>query len=501
MSMSNRIGRLLLCLLVVSAAAGATATPAAAETTVEYANECSTVDRLVAAYTLGTANTECVLVESTQDSNVTEQAAYNSMVSVRGQYDSYMSLVEGSRSETKVAMQMEAEIAIAEAYQNDESAAQAKAAAADAIDAYAAQRQRNLAVQVNNTLLPSYDNAMSLKSSADASQLISTGGSADSAGGSDKGDKIKSDSLQTTSRTDTQGNTYYIQTFDDNYGKEFFDVGVARGAVFVDPPSGSGYDKLRIDIARAWEQRIWLENAHADVESNVNSLVDETYPAYEAGELNASDVISRNNKVYNLGLNGTENGTFANNLAAYSALGVESPNLTDVGTMTVEHDGISYEGVIYSTTEPPNGTWDVGTTYNASTLNGSQFLVTVESNEVTLDGEFTVTAVTGPDGAELTSAEVTTYKQDVTANTTSAEYRDSINRLQGLIDEYENRTVTAPAPIAEATDGDGLWDQLVNSPMVTSLAAFLGISAGASAFTFILIVAAVVLLLLRNGGG
>lgn len=431
---------LLVTILLAGTVAGPMSAPAAADSTslIQYDDSCSTGSKVVAAMTWGYVNQQCLVFDDGDSrDNITAQASYNTFVSISSNFDSHMTMLENTREESKVAAQMRAEIAIANAYENGSSQAYARSEAVAAVEEYYSKKEMNQIRYINAT-------TNALRTNIVESQSSSTASIGPEPRNSWQGRWESWNDLNATRQyTLANGTTVTVADVNsaaDGYNGEHFYTD--KGRIRHVAPSGSS-----LPTAKMYPQRnnAFLSNQQSDAQgviANVKNLSDNIYPELENGNLNATDIISRNNKVYNLGVDGGENRSYANSLATYSALGYSSPDLNGTGTITISYNGANYSGMIYTTSPPPNGTWEAGTTYNATTMNGTQFFVTTDAREVSLEGEFTIESIVDQTGASVGNVSTVDYRDNVVNAT---DFQQMNDRLDTLIAEYESRSADGGA--------------------------------------------------------
>lgn len=197
------------------------------------------------------------------------------------------------------------------------------------------------------------------------------------------------------------------------------------------------------------DKELWdsIINKHNEVNTDVGTYVNKTYNAYESGEINASDVVSRITQMQNTANMGGENATFNDMIAALAATGVSTPSLNQTGTMQLSYNENTYSGILFSTENPSSGSWQTGVTYNATQINGSQFFTTLEGNKINLQGEFTLTQMTNMEGDEVNRTVVKEY------NYRTANNSELLAKIDALIDLRED--VEAREPKAGGGGGSG----------------------------------------------
>ncbi|WP_367175467.1 hypothetical protein [Haloarcula rubripromontorii] len=170
-----------------------------------------------------------------------------------------------------------------------------------------------------------------------------------------------------------------------------------------------------------------IESQKTTVVSDMDTLAENTYSAYQQGEINNSDLVDP----YVLASQQSAGSDFQGWTAAQlSLLGQNSPeNFDQIGSFNVTTgDGTQYEGVLFSQENPASGTFETGTTYDTANIGGTQYLVTSD-RIVELDGTFTINEITTTSGETTQNVTIqkTTYE---TTNVTELkqQYEDLARR-------------------------------------------------------------------------
>ncbi|MFY4811292.1 hypothetical protein ACOJIV_01085 [Haloarcula sp. AONF1] len=153
-----------------------------------------------------------------------------------------------------------------------------------------------------------------------------------------------------------------------------------------------------------------ISSQSATVESDIDTLAENTYSAYQNGEINNSDLVDP----YVLASQQSPGSDFQGWTAAQlTLLGTNSPeNFDQIGSFNVTTEsGTQYEGILFSQENPASGQFENGTTYNTSNIGGTQYVVTSD-RIVELDGEFTIDSISTQDGQTVQNVTIqkTTYE-------------------------------------------------------------------------------------------
>ncbi|WP_188878837.1 hypothetical protein [Halarchaeum grantii] len=208
--------------------------------------------------------------------------------------------------------------------------------------------------------------------------------------------------------------------------------------IVVNSPSGSDINQFTYFNTTAYSTTWNRYSALAsDLKGEFSTYANNTYPAIEDGRLNASQVLSTETRMFNLGTQAADSGSLYDSVAALAQLGLATPNLNGTGTMTVYYENRQYHGLLLAP-QVPNGTWTANTTYNGSAppLDDSALLATTTGETVHLTGEFRVGAISNQNGGSLNSVNATRAQYQTTNVTTLLE---QINDTQRLIAQAEAR--------------------------------------------------------------
>ncbi|WP_244257269.1 hypothetical protein [Halomicrobium sp. IBSBa] len=225
-----------------------------------------------------------------------------------------------------------------------------------------------------------------------------------------------------------------------NYGNKEY-VGVTTGMVNTTTYEGSGYvkaygfetpapnsnyeptDTVRFEpFAEKWSE---IQSQNTQVQNDMDTLATNTYDAYQAGEINNSDLVDP--YVFSQEFSpGDEYQGWA--AAQLTMLGTNSPEAMDsIGRFDISTaGGTDHTGVLMSQTNPASGQFETNTTYDPSKIDGTQYVVTdSEIHELTTN--FTISSIETTDGER---------RQNVTIEKTTYETAD-VNTTQ-LTKLYEN---------------------------------------------------------------
>ena len=161
------------------------------------------------------------------------------------------------------------------------------------------------------------------------------------------------------------------------------------------------------EYANSWST---IQSQSQTVKSEMDTLVENTYSAYQQGDINSSDLVDP----YVLANQQSAGDDFQGWTAAQLTLmGTNSPeNFDQIGSFNITTgSGTQYEGVLFSQENPASGQFENGTTYNPSQIGGTQYVVTSD-RIVELQSNFTVDKITTTNGQTVQNVTIqkTTYE-------------------------------------------------------------------------------------------
>jgi len=374
---------------------------------------------------------------------------YSAMAGQDAQQEAFMAPFNNYLNDTQSIAWMRAQSAIAEAYQDGKTKAEAKVAARQAISNYYATKQKNLVEQYNVTVQSWYqaDEKANNQSLGDATVYL--GGS----GGGDSYHDIRPQGTQTMTLvngnttevpvfkakdSDFNPATYPLQNPLDGLDYRYIDGGVNDhlAEYFAVAAPNSNYNTLRIRFKSYTDGWSRIQTMNSNLQTEAENFVDATWSDFDSGNVNASDVISANTAMWEYGVRSyNETEGLYSSTAALALMGFDTPNMTSSGTMDVTYNGNTYSGLVLAR-HAPGGTWETGTTYNTSNITGPVFMATTTGDKVDFaEGEtFTIDQMRSKDGTNVTSTQTTKYVYQ-TANTSELlEMQDQLTQLRAEIE-------------------------------------------------------------------
>ena len=401
---------------------------------------------------------------------------YNAALTQKSNNEVFTDVSDNYLNDSRSIAWMKAETAIAQAYANNSSKAVAKSKAKTAIRNYYAKKQVNMIERWNVSLRTHEElNEVAVQSGISKSFVSYDATSGGSQIGWGNVESYDNSTMQLVNGSSHGVRTVILSLRD---AKEFYpNTGVHvddednhyRG-LRVDPPTSED-DGIRYVSFASWKSN-WgkTETLNTDLQNEVDPFVNATWTAFQNGKISASDVISRNNLMFRYGTDALNNSnqSLYDSTAALSTMGLATPSINSTGSMTVEYQNVSYEGMVLAQ-EAPNGSWQTGTTYNTENIGGTVLLATTDGQRIDMEGEFTLASMKNQDGDEIQETQATkvVYK---TSNTS-----ELLAKMDQIIELRKQIEATKPKP-----GGGGTSDGGGNSGLLKKLAAALGVSAGAA---------------------
>ncbi|WP_435097374.1 hypothetical protein [Halarchaeum sp. P4] len=254
------------------------------------------------------------------------------------------------------------------------------------------------------------------------------------------------------------GNTYYNYFHIGPSGvvKESRSNGNAMSGtttgVKVEPPT----PQYNATIAAKWshfsQSYSALNESRTQILANIDSFVNSTYDSYQAGQINTSDLVDP----YMLAseYSSTDGSSrFSYSAASLAMMGLQTPNLDNTSVMQVRYQNQTYNGLLMMHAEPSGGLL-VNTTYNTSTFNGTEHIVTTTGEYMTLnDGaNFTILSASTANGESLASVSYQSYNAQ-TAD--ASNLTQQLQMLAELRDDIRERTAAAGSG-GSSSDSSGM---------------------------------------------
>ena len=204
--------------------------------------------------------------------------------------------------------------------------------------------------------------------------------------------------------------TLYASPIKTNLQQDWTDWGhrLHLDGMHINPPN-SNYEQFDYATWGEFNQR-WqtIESQNDQVQAEMDTIVNNTYSEYQAGEINDSDLVDP----YQLSADYSAGDSFQSWASAQlTSLGHNGPDAFEsTGSFTVTTGGSTYQGMLFSDSNPTSGEFVNGSTYDPSAISGNQYLVT-ENEVMELTENFTINSIedTSGDGLQNATVESRTY--------------------------------------------------------------------------------------------
>jgi len=401
--------------------------------------QCTTADQ-IGAMVGGFTNLDCTVQPGTTTVNTTGTDAsqtkldiYQSAQNSKAQATNYHNTLDNYLADTKTQARIIGKNAYIRALNNGSSKSAAKTQAKDAVKNYYAVKQRNLASEWETQATEfDYLNGISESESGVSNDYVDFDYTEnhDNYAKEYRGTTTETLTLANGETVETTGLKFYSEGSDTS-GTDMTTVAdPTTGTVSVDHVPGSTQYETHADftglhikshdgtaprvqymVFSNYSQR-WnnIESQSQTVVNDMDTLAENTYSAYQQGEINNSDLVDP----YVLANQQSAGEDFQGWTAAQLTLmGQNSPkNFDQIGSFNVTTEsGTQYEGVLFSQENPASGQFKNGSTYNPSQIGGTQYVGTSD-RIVELQSNFTINRITTTNGetTENVTIQKTTYK-------------------------------------------------------------------------------------------
>nr|WP_240938355.1 hypothetical protein [Haloarcula rubripromontorii] len=382
---------------------------------------CDMMDK-ISQTTSGVDNLDCTAQPGTTSVDLSkvnaedkEQNLYEAGQNVKASSDNTHNQINNTLADAKTAALLAGKNAYIRALNNGSSQSAAESQAKQAVADWYSVRQANYLAQWDITAQHVLDTQAEIESDGDVSdsyQYVDTQGGEGDVTGDSKQIPLTLANGSTVSVTAIE--VYYSGggTADDNRmfhpGNGSY-TGTLSGNSFdydevaIRGPTDSFSDVAVIEWRKyhyGWNE---LNTQHDAATSEIETLVAGTYDAYQSGEINNSDLVDP----YVLASERSAGGDFQTwSAAQLTLLGQNTPdNMDSAGEFEITTSGQTYEGILTSPSNPSSGSFEANTTYDASTLSGSQMVIT-EDQIVEIEGSFTLGNITTSGGEKTQNATI-----------------------------------------------------------------------------------------------
>jgi len=393
-------------------------------------------------------------------------------------------------NDTQTIALMEGKNAYIKALENGSAESIARNRAIDAVADYYAVKQKNLIAAWNTTAIVTNSSRATVENESELANTtvgpkIEVSGPGNDGSTGYRGIQNKTLTAVNASSMDAVGIKLHIESTYDIYsdsktvvvgpdtggvqqyhtGSNYDGTTVTIDHMRVTPPD-SNFNELRYVTFDNFQQR-WsqIESQNDEVQGQLDTFINNTYDSYQQGDINASDLIDPY-----LGAREYDPETSSTwNLRTLSSMGLNGPkNLSTIGLMNITTDGQTVQGVLM-TDETPAGGFVVNQTYNATVLNGSQYVAETNGDAQKLSGEFTITSAENTDGEQIADGETIEYR-DINYQTADTQ---EFQALQQQLDEL-TAEINARQQTLRNSGGTGWLPQGVNIGQIAPIALIVG---------------------------
>jgi hypothetical protein len=230
------------------------------------------------------------------------------------------------------------------------------------------------------------------------------------------------------------------------------DSGTAYNLRLDEAPTKNG--PVTVDVQKYINQYDQLGSQADAVATDLDDYINATYDKWQTGKINSSELVDP----YLGARSYSPSGDYQTwSMLSYTSLGYSVPEgASNFGQMTVSTEGgTNYTGVLLTDGIPQNGTFEVGQQYDASALQGEQFIATDGGSKIDLQGNFTVLQLTTSDGGTM---ETVSYSNPDYKTTNLSELQSLYEELATLRAEIEARS---PGTNGSAGGGSGFSQQQI----------------------------------------
>ncbi|WP_336336548.1 hypothetical protein [Haloarcula brevis] len=364
------------------------------------------------------------------DAQETRLEIYQSTLNQKASNDNYHTTLSNQLSDSKTQARIIGKNAYIKALNNGDSKSAAKQDAKQAVADFYTVKQQNLNTQWQITTELFVQNRQLASDTSGVSANYQTVNESVS----DSDAKTTLTGLGTTTLTTVNGTTIESNTISisientvQNEANSYSGGALPDGSmsghasgctsceVTVDGLKTKPHDTTnQAAMALAWTKfgNEWseIQSQNIQVQSEMDTLAENTYSAYQSGEINSSDLVDP----YVLASEQSAGDDFQGWTAAQLTLmGQNSPeNFDQIGSFNVTTEsGTQYEGVLFSQENPASGQFENGSTYNPNQIGGTQYVVTSD-RIVELQSNFTINRITTTSGETTGNVTIqkTTYK-------------------------------------------------------------------------------------------
>jgi hypothetical protein len=258
------------------------------------------------------------------------------------------------------------------------------------------------------------------------------------------------------SLSDTSG-----EEFNKSYRFDFNGDTAGWGPIFhgvmVGAPTDSYSPSTWMDFekfARNWQE---IEAQNDEAQQRIDDFVNATYGGYQQGEISNEDLVDPYLAARDYSPEGEAYGAFT--LSSMQSMGHDMPaNVGGMKHMNISTPNGLYQGVLLSDGLPAGDEFLVGQRYNATNLDGQQFVAT-KDRMVELTDWFEIQSIHGTDGEKLNQSSVS-YR-NVSYQTSNVE---DFQKVMQDLRESQAQINARQQNLTESGGGGGLFSGLSSLP-------------------------------------
>jgi hypothetical protein len=482
----------LASFVIVTAMLSGVGGPASPVGTVEagYFEGCEFSDSLTFAIgaSLGLSNQECKFYTPDYDtSNLSQTDAYANGLALNDSQESFQTTTDNFAQDTRSVAWAKAKISIINDLNNNVSEAQALENANETVEDYYITQEKNALNSYSSTLLQieylqeMSSEAIAIDDSATAQDFSTWEDlqARQATYNSSVNQSVKIEGrLPYVWHTGIPGYTKWSGPWPVNSSNDTDTAGGTSGALDAYVNDTDSSKQLVFDGSWYHDRQTTISNQHDQITANLVVYVNETYAAYEAGEIDSTDLAASDPTTIATQAATDYNSTGYYGLASaqLAAMGLSGNNSVSHVVNTTENGSARViSGTVYYTGEDSQ-TFTTGTQYDPSTLNGSVYM-SVASIE---DGNGTSLNKSGGFyhvQENFTISSATNTQTGEAVNTTTMETRNysstNVSALAEEIDRLKEQRAFYEEQLASSGGGFGIDFGGTGTGMVIAIVAVL----------------------------
>ncbi|ACV10984.1 hypothetical protein Huta_0799 [Halorhabdus utahensis DSM 12940] len=252
--------------------------------------------------------------------------------------------------------------------------------------------------------------------------------------------------IDDTGSSDELALTYTYDSYDPSTIGVWGDISDIKANLYPDDYPITSSKQTHIASTARFGQ-LWQDyiDSYNQQSSAFETWADGSYTALENGTISAEDVLSRLNQMQMAADIDWQNATFNDGVVALSSMGLAAPS------GSTAYMNLSYQtsfngsmqtttGLLMSQTNPPNGTWTRGLTYNSTMLDGSQIIMHLDGNQSSVRGDFRINGAYDVNGTLIEGGNISVDQATYQA-TNLTDLRNEVLNLSERIGELRNQSL------------------------------------------------------------